>query len=163
MGLTGIPNRRQFDDVLAHEWHVAMRTQQPLSLLLMDVDFFKAYNDHYGHGAGDDCLIQVAKILVAAKQRTTDLVARYGGEEFVAILPQTDVAGAESFAQGVLAAVSGLQIPHMLSEIAPIVTISIGVATDRPNTESESKALLAAADDCLYKAKAKGRNCVVSR
>lgn len=159
-GLTGIPNRRVFDDTLVREWRRAERRSVPLSLLLLDIDHFKEYNDCYGHQAGDDCLRAVAGSLDRALRRSSDLAARYGGEEFVIVLPETDAEGARNVAENVLELVRGLGIKHARSQTAPRVTISIGVATVIParNDDSGWQELLGSADAALYQAKNKGRN-----
>lgn len=159
-GLTGIPNRRVFDDTLVREWRRAERRNAPLSLLLLDIDHFKEYNDRYGHQAGDDCLRAVAGSLDRALRRSSDLAARYGGEEFVIVLPETDSQGARNVADKVLEIVRGLGIEHAQSRTAPVVTISIGVATATPARDDDSgwKKLLGSADAALYAAKRRGRN-----
>lgn len=159
-GLTAIPNRRVFDDTLVREWRRAERRGAPLSLLLLDIDHFKEYNDCYGHQAGDDCLRTVAASLDRALRRSSDLAARYGGEEFVIVLPETDVHGAASVAENVLEIVRGLSVEHARSQTAPVVTISIGIATAIPARDDDSgwKTLLGDADAALYRAKANGRN-----
>lgn len=157
-GLLGIANRKHFDDQLAQEWRRARRTRQPVGLLMLDVDFFKKFNDAYGHQAGDRCLQAVARAAGEAIRRPADLLARYGGEELVVILPATDLAGAETVAQNVLAAVGGLRIPHEASLAAPHVTVSIGVASRVPEADVEPAVLIAAADAALYAAKGQGRN-----
>ncbi|MFO7803928.1 MAG: diguanylate cyclase [Desulfovermiculus sp.] len=160
-GLTNIPNRRFFTQSLDREWARAMRNSLPLSLVMMDIDNFKPYNDNYGHGAGDECLQRVARALNNPLKRPMDLVARYGGEEFVALLPETDVQGAMHAAQGMRAAVEALAIPHEYSQTASVVTMSMGVATHAPNTPQEdAEGLLKAADRALYRSKEKGRNQV---
>jgi diguanylate cyclase (GGDEF)-like protein len=160
-GLTHIPNRRFFEETLGKEWARATRNGLPLSLVMMDIDNFKAYNDNYGHGAGDECLQHVARALKNALTRPMDLVARYGGEEFVALLPETDAQGAKHVGEGLRSAVQGLGIPHEYSETSARVTISIGVATHSRETSRESAlALQQAADQALYRAKEKGRNQV---
>jgi diguanylate cyclase (GGDEF)-like protein len=160
-GLTGVSNRRYFDERLGVEWGRAQRTGAALSLVLLDVDFFKKYNDHYGHQAGDDCLRQMAAILKAELKRPADLVARYGGEEFVCLLPDTSLDDALVLAHRMLKAVRQRQIPHLYSDVAPVVTISLGVAT-REGAGAGSKAshLVALADAQLYQAKNGGRNQV---
>lgn len=131
--LTGISNRRQFDDTLACEWPRAWRSRLPLSLVIADVDHFKAYDDHYGHRAGDTCLAAVAHAMQCAVHRRPDLVARYGGDEFVILLPDTDQAGARTVAQRVLASVEALALTHAASPVAKHVTLSAGVATCTPS------------------------------
>lgn len=158
-GLTDIPNRRLYEESLAKEWARVTRSNMPLSLVLMDIDHFKPYNDNYGHGAGDECLQRVATALNTAVARTSDLVARYGGEEFVALLPETDSGGAHRVAQTLQAAVQDLALPHEYSPTAPVVTLSLGVATHSPQTPQENaEALQEKADQALYQAKASGRN-----
>jgi len=162
-GLTGVANRRRFDEMLRHEWRRAARSAQPLSLLFIDVDAFKQFNDGYGHVAGDECLRDLARLLSSTLRRSPDLVARYGGEEFAVILPETDAAGAAAVADGLVAAVREAAIPHEFSEVAPILTISVGVATARPQPghDADCEMLVEAADEALYKAKGAGRNRVV--
>ncbi len=157
-GLTGIPNRRRLDDFLAQEWRRAQRNAQPLSLIMVDIDFFKDYNDHYGHLVGDDCLKQVAKALGSAIKRPSDLLARYGGEEFLAVLPDTGIGGAKLVAQALMDAVEKLKILHKASVVSTHVTISQGLATTLPNSGSSPEELLDAADKVLYMAKRSGRN-----
>ncbi len=159
--LTGLANRRHFDTVLANEWARASRLGQPLALGLLDVDWFKPYNDHYGHQAGDDCLRQVARVLSGSISRSGDLVARYGGEEFVFIALATDLASATTMAHRVCESLRCAGLPHALSEFA-CVTASIGVASCMPGQGNSAEALLRAADRALYSAKRQGRNRVVS-
>ncbi len=158
--LTNIANRRRFDEVFAIEWCRAARIQQPLALAMLDIDWFKSYNDHYGHQAGDECLRRVAAVLTASVCRTGDLVARYGGEEFVFIAPVTSAEHALAMAQKVGESLQALAIPHVLSEFA-CVTASIGIAAMIPGAGDTSEMLLKAADDALYRAKALGRNRAV--
>lgn len=159
-GLTGIGNRRRFDEFLNREWRRSRRARTPLALILIDVDYFKAFNDCYGHAAGDDCLREVAATIAMLVRRPGDLCARYGGEEFVAILPQTDLAGARILGERIREAVMALDIPHAGSTVAPQVTISIGVAATDPAAPQEAEALLREADRQLYVAKSAGRNRV---
>ena len=159
-GLTGIANRRQFDEALAREWRRCMRAQEPLSLLMCDVDYFKQFNDSYGHQAGDDCLRTIAELLRVKLRRPADIVARYGGEEFAAVLPDTGVVGAEQVAEGMRSAVESLGIPHADSTAARVVTVSIGVATLVPQLAEGVPAMITAADWALYEAKRLGRNRV---
>ncbi len=159
-GLTNLPNRRQFDDRLNKEWRRMQREQQELAVLMMDIDYFKGYNDHYGHGAGDECLKQVAAALAGALVRPGDLVARYGGEEFTAILPATDREGARLTAERLRGAVEALGLPHERSQAAGHVTVSIGCACGVPAPDGSPAMLLAAADRMLYRAKEQGRNQV---
>lgn len=160
-GLTDIPNRRYFDERANLEWRRAMRSGFPLSLVMMDIDHFKLYNDHYGHGAGDDCLRQVALALTKSCIRPSDLVARYGGEEFVALLPETDTEGALYLAEKMRAAVEDLSTPHDFSSVAKVVTLSVGVATHGSESiKSDLQHLQKCADQALYRAKGQGRNRV---
>lgn len=159
-GLTGIANRRQFDHSVALEWRRSARTQEPMSLLMCDVDCFKQYNDRHGHLAGDECLRRVATALTDNKQRPADLVARYGGEEFAVILPETDAGGALLVAEKLRAAIQALAIPHLGSVAASHVTISIGAATRVPVSGQPPTSLIAYADKALYRAKRDGRNRV---
>ena len=157
-GLTGVSNRRHFDERLSIEWGRAQRNGTSLSLLLLDVDFFKPYNDNYGHQAGDDCLRQIGATLKRELRRPTDMVARYGGEEFVCLLPETAFEDARSVAQKLLDAVRHQAIPHGFSSVAPVVTISVGLATRQGAGHSGKAAeLLAMADAQLYLAKHAGR------
>jgi diguanylate cyclase (GGDEF)-like protein len=168
--LTGLQNRGQLDRLLQHEILRALRHRLPLSLLLIDIDHFKAYNDRYGHLAGDGALRQVAQALKAAVRRAGDQACRYGGEEFALLLPGTDLAGAGRMADNVLRAVADLVVPHAGSTTAPHLTLSLGMAGLTPDTDPEfnpesarqagalPEALLAAADTALYAAKHHGRN-----
>ncbi len=158
-GLTGVPNRRHFDERMLAEWRRAMRNATELSVVLLDVDYFKLYNDRYGHQAGDDCLRQVAQTLLRCIRRPGDLVARYGGEEFVCLLPDTGLAGAMQFAEQLGEQVAAQQIEHSGSSVAPVVTVSAGVASAcASNAESALAQLLRLADGQLYLAKARGRH-----
>jgi len=158
-GLTGIANRRRFQQFLEHEWRHCIRSGTPISMIMADIDHFKAYNDHYGHMAGDDCLREVALTLAASVERQTDLVARYGGEEFACIMPDTDLNGALKVAHRLHQSIIDLGIPHAFSPVAPHVTISIGVGTIRPKREQSSpRELIETADRWLYTAKGSGRN-----
>jgi len=159
-GLTGLANRRQFDTTLEQEWQRAIRSELPLSLLFADIDYFKRYNDSYGHQAGDDCLKKVADSLQKTVHRPSDLVSRYGGEEFVIILPDTTSEGAIAVAEKMIKHITGLKIPHENSDSADHVTLSIGVATLSPEEDSSPDELIEAADRVLYKAKDNGRNCI---
>jgi len=161
-GLTGIPNRRTFDETLDKEWNRAVRSKKPIALIMLDIDFFKLYNDHYGHQGGDDCLKSVAKGLATAIHRDTDFLARYGGEEFSAVLPDTDLEGAVKVAEEMRQSIQSLHIEHAKSKIKDVVSISIGVASVVPNTDIEPEVLIAAADQALYKAKEEGRDRVIT-
>ncbi|MBI5900733.1 MAG: diguanylate cyclase [Rhodocyclales bacterium] len=157
-GLTGVANRRCFDEALHSEWRRASRESNVLSLLMIDVDFFKRYNDAYGHQAGDQCLRSVATAMSDAVKRSSDAVARYGGEEFAVLLPSTEAAGALIVAQRICSAVADLRLPHAESEAAGYVTVSIGVACMTVSRESLPADLVALADGALYQAKREGRN-----
>ena len=158
--LTGVANRRNFDTVLASEWRRTMRLGQPLALGLIDLDWFKKYNDHYGHQAGDECLRLVARVLKETVGRTGDLVARYGGEEFVFIAPVTDGENALALAQSVCQGIQALGLAHELSDFG-CVTLSIGVAALVPQRHQSPDMLVRLADEMLYRAKAQGRNRAV--
>ncbi len=160
--LTGLANRRRFDEAWAAEWQRAGRMGLPLALALIDVDHFKAYNDHYGHQAGDACLRQVAALLAAEARRSGELVARYGGEEFVLVLPGATAAEARIVAERIRAAVEGRAMPHEHSPVTSVVTISIGVASARVQRAEQADALLKEADVALYLAKQQGRNRVMT-
>lgn len=154
--LTQVANRGYFNERLTLEWQHQQRL--PLSLLLLDVDFFKPYNDVYGHPQGDECLVRITQAVASVLHRPGDLLARYGGEEFVVILPGTDLAGARWMAETLLQTVRELQIPHRGSRVAPWVSISIGVASQVPTVDASPEALIHAADRALYAAKQGGRN-----
>lgn len=160
--LTQIFNRRQFDECIEVEWRRHFRVQLPLSMMIADVDYFKAYNDHYGHQAGDDCLRQVAQLIDAAVRESSDLVARYGGEEFAVILPETSLETAEAIGERIRATVEQHQLPHVKSQVCPYITLSLGVSSQIPNYSTSFKMLISSADAALYRAKASGRNCVFS-
>ena len=162
-GLTQVANRRYFDEILPTEWRRCMREKQPLSLILCDVDYFKLYNDYYGHQMGDDCLIQVAKAMSSTVKRPADLVARYGGEEFIVILPNTDEKGAINVAESIQKKIKTLQILHFKSKISQYVTLSFGIATVIPELEMKPKNLIQIADEALYTAKKLGRNRIISK
>ncbi|MEO0973411.1 MAG: diguanylate cyclase [Pseudomonadota bacterium] len=162
-GLTGVGNRRYFDERLAQEWRRATRSATPLSLILVDVDHFKAFNDHYGHRAGDGCLIDIAQALAGAAQRASDAVARYGGEEFGLILADTSLEAATGRARHALKAIRALAIEHAASPCASIVTASLGVATIVPDATRAHTALVELADQALYDAKHRGRDRVAAR
>jgi len=160
-GLTGIANRRRFEEVLDLEWRRARRVGVPLSLIMIDIDYFKAYNDAYGHQRGDDCLKQVAAALSDCVQRAGDLVARYGGEEFAVILPEMDANSAAEMAETLRERIEALEIPHETLSGDSVLTISVGVATIYPQNDLSSISLLSAADQALYRAKFEGRNQVL--
>jgi len=159
-GLTGVANRRCFDLMLDAEWRRAIRNRQQLSLVMMDVDCFKQFNDLYGHREGDHCLRQVANAMAQTLTRPGDLLARYGGEEFTAILPGTDIEGAHWMAERLRTAVMDLHIPQQRSDGAGQVSISVGCASMHPSARLAHHSLLQAADERLYLAKHSGRNCV---
>lgn len=156
--LTGLANRRAFDDVLNREWERARREQQSIALLYMDVDFFKLYNDTYGHNIGDVCLRRVGQTLKQALRRPTDLAARYGGEEFVVLLPNTNADGATDVAQRIIKHIDALALPHSRSKAASHVTLSIGITFTIPQKQQTLTEFLAKADAALYKAKEHGRH-----
>jgi len=160
-GLTSVANRRSFDDMLNMEWRRASRESRALSLLMVDVDFFKRFNDTYGHQGGDECLRQVAAAMSGVVKRASDAVARYGGEEFAILLPATEPDGALIVAERIRAAVTALRLPHSGSEVADHVTVSIGVASIQVTGNGVPSSLVAAADAALYRAKHTGRNRVV--
>jgi diguanylate cyclase (GGDEF)-like protein len=157
-GLTGLANRRYFDSSLDKAWRTCLRENAPLTVIMLDVDFFKPYNDEYGHQQGDQALRDLAATIAAQAVRPQDLVARYGGEEFVALLPWVDEASAGHMAERILKAVCDLKLPHSSSGCADYVTVSAGVATLIPKAELQPSSLVAAADEALYQAKRTGRN-----
>jgi diguanylate cyclase (GGDEF)-like protein len=159
-GLTMIPNRRHFDSYIEEQWTLLSQLQQPLSLIVLDVDCFKLYNDHYGHLAGDDCLKQVAQAIDRALQRPTDIVARFGGEEFAVVLPLTTTQGAQQVAQSIAREIDNLQLSHAYSLVGDRITLSQGISSMIPSTQFSLKTLIATADLALYQAKQKGRNQV---
>lgn len=160
-GLTGVANRYRFETVFDDAWSTCMRTSAPLSVLMLDVDAFKAYNDRYGHPRGDACLVDVAQIVVGIVHRSTDLVARYGGEEFAVICVGTDSVGARELAESIRLRVAERVLPHDASPIASHVTVSIGVATTVPRAGDVAADLVRRADEALYEAKRSGRDKVV--
>jgi diguanylate cyclase (GGDEF)-like protein len=157
-GLTGLANRRRFDEYLDGEWQRMAREKLPMSLILADIDYFKKYNDTYGHQAGDACLRRVADALRFCARRSVDLVARYGGEEFAVILPNTTTVGASLVAEEIRVVVNTLEIAHVQSAVSQHVTLSLGIASINPTPNTSPTILIAAADAALYKAKAAGRN-----
>jgi diguanylate cyclase (GGDEF)-like protein len=159
-GLTRIANRRAFDDALVHEWERALRNGGPLSVVMADIDFFKRYNDQYGHVAGDVCLQQVAAALKAGIRQGGDFVGRYGGEEFVVVLPGAGADAARAVAESLRQRVEALALPHEGNPATGVVTISLGVATCEPVRGRDPTTLVEAADKQLYRAKQGGRNRV---
>ena len=159
-GLTGLANRRAFDERAHAEWNRCLRAASPLSAIMIDVDHFKLYNDSYGHGQGDDCLRGVAGALARRVQRPSDLLARYGGEEFVVLLPDTALDAALVVGESLRDSVELLRMEHRASKVTDHVTISVGVATVRPTREGRVAPLLEQADAMLYACKSAGRNCV---
>lgn len=155
--LTGLANRRVFDQAIIHEWHNALRNHKSLSLIVGDIDCFKLFNDNYGHQQGDDCLVQVAGVFQRAARRDDDVAARYGGEEFVLLLPHTDLPGARKIADLILQDIRQLALPHAYSVVTDHITLSLGLCSTTPEHPDEC-ALFAAADRQLYLAKQRGRN-----
>jgi len=160
-GLTGIMNRGRFDEVIVDEWARAKRERQLLSLIMIDIDFFKLYNDSLGHLAGDTCLKKVAETLQNALRRPSDIIARFGGEEFVVLLPNTDLEGAVKVAEELRGRIEAVSLSHPESDVAKGVTISLGVAVVMPSEQCSPAGLIEAADSALYQAKRDGRNRTV--
>ena len=161
-GLTGVYNRRAFDERLTDEWRRASRHGRPVAVIILDVDLFKAYNDTFGHQAGDQALIRVASTVKARAERITDTVARYGGEEFVVLMPGTGLEGALIVAEDIRRAVEALDIPHPGSSFGGRLTISLGAAGQIPGKNPDPSGLVQAADQALYLAKNRGRNLVAA-
>jgi diguanylate cyclase (GGDEF)-like protein len=157
-GLTGVANRRAFDERLETEWRRCGRAEVPIALILVDIDHFKDFNDAYGHQAGDACLQRAGNAMRRAAMRPQDMLARYGGEEFAILLPYEDISGAEAVARKVLDEIALLKIPHALSSVGPWLTVSMGVASLTPDERIASAVLIKSADALLYEAKANGRN-----
>lgn len=157
-GLTGVANRRRFDSALESEWASAKRSAQPLSLIMLDVDFFKQYNDRYGHLLGDECLKSIGQALGKTATRPRDVVARYGGEEFALILPETDEAAARTIAERCRQQIKSLRIPHEDSAVSNFVTVSMGVGSVSPHAGMEATHCVDAVDKLLYQAKLNGRH-----
>ncbi|MCF2948697.1 diguanylate cyclase [Paraglaciecola aquimarina] len=156
--LTSCANRRTFNDVFSLEWKRSIRTKESLSMLMIDVDDFKQFNDNYGHGKGDECLVTVSRIIANAATRPGDLVSRYGGEEFAVVMPDTDIAGAEKIAQEIINNIIKAKIPHLYSSIEKYVTVSIGVSCISPIASINKELLIEQADKAMYQAKADGKN-----
>jgi diguanylate cyclase (GGDEF)-like protein/hemerythrin-like metal-binding protein len=159
-GLTGIANRRRFDEALSQEYARHVRSGAELSLILLDIDHFKAFNDNYGHLAGDDCLRQIGRVIADCAARPADLAARYGGEEFACILPETDDTGAVIIAEQIRRGIQALAIPHKGSDAADCVTASLGVVTLQCDASGSVTSIISQADELLYRAKSRGRNRV---
>ncbi len=159
-GLTGIPNRRKLNEYLLFYCDISHREKTPISMIMMDTDHFKLYNDHYGHQEGDTCLIRIAKALIEVPGDKADFAARFGGEEFACILPNKTQEEAVVIAEKLRLAVADLKIPHETSLVEPYVTISLGVASVIPSGDTTCKDLVRAADEALYRSKASGRNRV---
>lgn len=160
--LTSVTNRRGFDEALSHEWMRARRSNTPLTLLMIDVDFFKTFNDSLGHPAGDDCLRRIASTLTRYARRAGEVIARYGGEEFAVLLPNTDAREGAVIAENIRLGIAELGINHPASGVGDTVTVSVGVCGVEPGQLEDGQALLRLADHALYQAKAAGRNCVRS-
>ena len=161
-GLTRIANRRSFDGKIKLEWRRQRRAGKPVSLIMCDVDYFKRFNDTYGHQAGDRCLTKVASVIKKCIHRVSDVCARYGGEEFVILMPETDIKGARHVAERIRRGMERKRIPHEQSEAAPYVTLSFGIATVVPNDDSQPEELIESADRMLYRAKQLGRNRAIA-
>jgi len=159
-GLTGIPNRRYFEEFFAKEWKNAIRLNSFLSLIMFDIDCFKAYNDTYGHLNGDDCLKKIARTLENALKRPRDFLCRYGGEEFIAVLPDTDKKGVLYVAERFLKEINKLKITHKSSTVSKHITISVGIATINPDKKTKPTSFINGVDKALYEAKQSGRNCI---
>ena len=158
-GLTGVANRRYFDTTLEKQWRACLRDNRPLTLVMLDVDFFKNYNDHYGHQDGDQCLRTIARTLSLQAARPQDLAARYGGEEFAMLFPGADREAAEQVAERILQAVRDLKLPHEVSGVCGHITLSAGVASTVPSVHTTVESLVQSADRALYDAKSSGRDC----
>lgn len=161
-GLTGVGNRRHFENVLEHEWQQAQASRQPLSVVMIDIDFFKQYNDRYGHVAGDDCLRRVGRLLDTATGRPRDFLARFGGEEFVLVLPDTDADTALRIAGRCREVIAAEAIPHESSPISRMLSVSMGVGTRVPDDDKPPLSFIAEVDRSLYLAKHRGRNRIVA-
>ena len=156
--LTGIANRRIYDEMFVKIWKQCVREEEYISLIMIDADYFKLYNDHYGHGAGDECLRKIAQVLKTSANRPFDIAARYGGEEFAIILLNTDLDGAQFIADKIIRSIRDLKIPHEYSSAAPVVTVSAGFASIKPTRSDSPEEFAQCADRALYKAKSAGRN-----
>ena len=159
-GLTSIPNRRSFNEYMEKSWRNSVRSSKPISMIMLDIDYFKAYNDNYGHLQGDDCLINVAKTLSLSLKRPLDFAARYGGEEFAVILPDTDSEGAVLIAETIRQNIEGIKLSHEYSKTSPYVTVSLGVSSKISEESDSIKEFIENADKALYRSKSNGRNLV---
>jgi diguanylate cyclase (GGDEF)-like protein len=159
-GLTNLFNRRYFNEIIEHEWERSERSNEPLSVIFVDIDYFKPYNDTYGHLQGDAALVQVAQILKRNMRRSSDVAARYGGEEFILLLPNTPSAGAQVVANNIMKAIDSLEIEHKSSSVAAHLTLSIGVSTWHNESDMNPNKLMAQADEAVYQAKADGRHTI---
>lgn len=157
--LTGLYNRRHFNEAYDREWKSSIRSKTPLSLIMADIDYFKKYNDTYGHLKGDECLTAIAKEINKNAKRPRDVVSRFGGEEFIIISPETDIDGAVFLAKSILKTVKDLNLEHQTSPISKSVTLSIGLVSIIPNVNDNMDLFLKMVDDALYEAKNHGRNC----
>ena len=162
-GLTGIANRRRFDDQLYIEWGRALREREPISFIFLDIDNFKKYNDYFGHIQGDECLRTIAQTIQQIHKRDTDIVARYGGEEFAVVLPNTDLIGAEACARRLAKRVEALALPHPNNGDYAIITVSMGISSVIPRADVTPEQVLYFVDGCMYEAKETGRNRYISR
>ena len=162
-GLTGVANRRMFDSVMELEWMNAKRSRQPLSLIMLDIDYFKQYNDYYGHLQGDECLKRVSQTLVECASRAKDFVARFGGEEFMLVLPESDADAAAAVAERCRKAIFKLQIAHAKSPISQLLSVSLGVGSIIPGVNDQLLDFINRVDRRLYLAKQNGRNCIVAQ
>lgn len=162
-GLTGIANRRRFDDQLYVEWGRALRENEPLSLIFLDIDNFKKYNDYFGHLQGDECLRTIAQAIQKCHLRDTDIVARYGGEEFAVVLPNTDLEGAKACAENLAERVQALSLPHPENGDFKVITVSMGISSVIPQPNITPDQVLYFVDGCMYEAKETGRNRYISR
>ena len=159
--LTGLPNRRAFDEVYNREFSNAVHLQQSFAIMILDIDFFKQYNDTYGHIAGDNCLQNISSVFYKVISFAMDFAARFGGEEFIVLLHDTDEEGAEKVAENIQRQINDLNIPHTTSTVASHVTVSVGIAIDHPDSQTDPAAFLNRADKALYQAKNSGRNRIV--
>lgn len=162
-GLTGVANRRMFDSIMELEWMNAKRSRQPLSLIMLDIDYFKQYNDYYGHLQGDECLKRVSQTLVECASRAKDFVARFGGEEFMLVLPESDADAAAAVAERCRKAIFKLQIAHAKSPISQLLSVSLGVGSIIPGVNDQLLDFINRVDRRLYLAKQNGRNCIVAQ